>query len=52
MDAILITAMFVGSLLAALAALVHYTRHDSFAGPGTRHWPEDELAPLRQRRAA
>ena len=52
MDAILIAVMFVGSLLAALAALVHFARHDTFAGPGTHHRPADERATFPHRRAA
>lgn len=50
MDAILITTTFLIGLVLALAALIHFARHDSFAGPGTGYRPSDELGPLASRR--
>lgn len=52
MDSFFIATTFVIALLAGLAALVHFTRHDSFAGPGTGHRERDELAPRAFGRAA
>jgi hypothetical protein len=50
MTEILTTALAVLALVAGLAALVHYARRDSFAGPGTGHRPSDELGVLAYRR--
>ena len=50
MDAILITLTFSVALLAGIAALIHFARHDSFAGPGTGHQERDELGSLSFRR--
>jgi hypothetical protein len=52
MDALLIALMFVAGMVAGLAALVHFARHDGFAGPGTGYRRSDELSPPGQRRRA
>jgi hypothetical protein len=50
MTDILTTAIAVVALLAGFAALILFTRRDSFAGPGTGYQPSDELGPLAFRR--
>ena len=52
MDALLISATFVIALVLGLAALVHFARHDCFAGPGTGHRERDELGVPTYRRTA
>jgi hypothetical protein len=53
MDALLITLTFLVALVLGFVALVHFARHDSFAGPGTGHRERDELgAPTYRRHAA
>jgi len=50
MNEILIATTFLIALLAGLAALVHFARADSFAGPGTAYRPHDELGSFGLRR--
>jgi hypothetical protein len=52
MDAILIAITFTVGMIAGLAALVHFARHDSFAGPGNARPERDELGSLAHRRRA
>jgi len=40
----------VAIMLAALATLIRFARHDRFAAPGTGFQPSDEFGPLRDRR--
>ena len=50
MTEILTTIFAAVALLAALATLVRFARHDSFAAPGTGYQPRDEFGPLASRR--
>jgi hypothetical protein len=50
MTDILTAVLATVALLAALATLVRFARHDSFAAPGTGYQPHDELGPLTFRR--
>ncbi|HEX2893187.1 MAG TPA: hypothetical protein VHO29_04195 [Marmoricola sp.] len=43
MDALWITVTFLTALVLGLVALVHFARHDTFAGPGVGHRERDEL---------
>jgi hypothetical protein len=53
MDALLVTVTFLIALVLGFAALVHFARHDSFAGPGTGYRERDELGvPTYRRNAA
>lgn len=45
MSDILIPALAILALFVGLVALARYARHDSFAGPGLGHRPDDDLAP-------
>ena len=49
----MITAMtaFLVALSLGLAALIHFAREDSFAGPGTSRQERDELGALSLRRS-
>jgi hypothetical protein len=46
----LLTALTVAVLLAGLAGLVRFARHDGFAAPGTGYQHRDELGPFTVRR--
>jgi len=46
----LIAMTFLIGLFAGLAALAHFARHDSFAGPGTAYPRSDELGRFGTRR--
>ncbi|MBW8750766.1 MAG: hypothetical protein JF565_04995 [Propionibacteriales bacterium] len=50
MTEIITTATALLALLAGLAALVLFARHDSFAAPGTGYRPSDELGTFGFRR--
>lgn len=51
-DSILIALTFTLAMVAGLVALVHFARHDSFAGPGTTRHERDELGSLAYGRRA
>lgn len=51
-DSILIALTFTLGMIAGLVALVHFVRHDSFAGPGTARHERDELGSRAQHRLA
>jgi hypothetical protein len=50
MTDILTAVLVTVALVAALATLVRFARHDSFAAPGTGYQPRDEFGPLADRR--
>jgi hypothetical protein len=50
MTEMLIASAFLIALVAGLAALAHFARRDSFAGPRTAYPPRDELGPFGPRR--
>jgi len=52
MDTILITFIALTAAIAGVIAMVHFVRHDSFAGPGIGHQQRDELGRLGDRRRA
>jgi hypothetical protein len=52
MDTVIIAITFILGMVIGLAALVHFARHDTFAGPGTTRHERDELGSLAYRRRA
>lgn len=50
MTEILTAVLAAVALVAALATLVRFARHDAFAAPGTGYQPRDEFGLLAHRR--